>query len=181
MRLLYIDIDSLRPDHLGCYEYDRDTSPNIDAVARQGVRFDNCYITDGPCLPSRTAMWSGRSGFHTGVVGHGGRAAQPRIEGPSRGFRDAMAAGGVVVYETFMVGNEAFGRPTNPAFLLAPGELLQWAAASPPLSVVAFEQGRVALGARPAVVQRLVALDPAAGVPAALDPPAPPQPRGNAP
>lgn len=88
MRLLYIDIDSLRPDYLGCYGYHRDTSPNIDAVARQGVRFDNCYITDAPCLPSRTAMWSGRAGFHTGVVGHGGRAAQPRIEGPSRGFYD---------------------------------------------------------------------------------------------
>lgn len=72
MRLLYIDIDSLRPDYLSCYGYHRDTSPNIDAVARAGVRFDNCYITDAPCLPSRTAMWSGRSGFHTGVVGHGG-------------------------------------------------------------------------------------------------------------
>lgn len=87
MRLLYIDIDSLRPDHLGCYGYHRDTSPNIDAVARQAVRFDNCYITDGPCLPSRTALWSGRSGFHTGVVGHGGRAAEPRIEGPTRDFQ----------------------------------------------------------------------------------------------
>lgn len=88
MRLLYIDIDSLRPDHLGCYGYHRDTSPNIDELARQAVRFDNYYITDGPCLPSRTALWSGRSGFHTGVVSHGGRAAQPYIEGPARGFRD---------------------------------------------------------------------------------------------
>jgi len=96
-------------------------------------------------------------------------------------LRDAMAVGGLVVYETFMVGNEAFGRPTNPAFLLAPGELLEWAVATPALTVVAFEQGRASLGARPAVVQRLVALDPAAGVPAALDPPAPPEPRGNAP
>lgn len=84
-------------------------------------------------------------------------------------LRDAMAAGGLVVYETFMVGNEAFGRPTNPAFLLAPGELLQWAAATPELAVVAFEQGRVALGARPAVVQRLVARDPGDGVPVSLE------------
>ncbi|HEY0736242.1 MAG TPA: sulfatase [Herpetosiphonaceae bacterium] len=93
MRLLYIDIDSLRPDHLGCYGYHRDTSPNIDALARRAVRFDNYYITDGPCLPSRTAMWSGRSGFHTGVVSHGGRAAQPAIEGAARGFRDRFGAG----------------------------------------------------------------------------------------
>lgn len=88
MRVLYVDIDSLRPDHLGCYGYHRATSPNIDQLAREGVRFENCYISDAPCLPSRTALWSGRCGFHTGVVGHGGTTAQPFVEGPSRGFRD---------------------------------------------------------------------------------------------
>lgn len=88
MRILYFDLDSLRPDHLGCYGYHRATSPNIDRLAGQGVRFDNCYITDAPCLPSRTALWSGRCGFHTGVVDHGGTAAAPFIEGPSRGWRD---------------------------------------------------------------------------------------------
>ena len=39
MRILYIDVDSLRPDHLGCYGYHRQTSPNIDALAaRAGPR-----------------------------------------------------------------------------------------------------------------------------------------------
>ena len=90
MRILYIDIDSLRPDHLGCYGYHRNTSPNIDRVAAQGVRFDNCYITDGPCMPSRTALWSGRFGIHTGVINHGGVAADPFIEGPNRNFRSTL-------------------------------------------------------------------------------------------
>jgi choline-sulfatase len=94
LRVLYIDIDSLRPDHLGCYGYHRNTSPNIDALARQGVRFDNCYVTDAPCLPSRTALWSGRCGFHSGVVGHGGTAAQPFVEGPGRGFQDLFGTTG---------------------------------------------------------------------------------------
>src|SRR6266540_311319 len=94
MRILYIDIDSLRPDHLGCYGYHRQTSPNIDALAARGVRFENCYVTDAPCLPSRTALWSGRCGFHTGVVGHGGTAAQPFIEGPTRGFQDLFGSTG---------------------------------------------------------------------------------------
>ncbi len=88
MRILYIDIDSLRPDHLGCYGYHRQTSPNIDAIARDGVRFDNCYIPDAPCLPSRTALWSGRTGFHTGVVSHGGVTSEPFREGPNRDHRD---------------------------------------------------------------------------------------------
>ncbi|MEQ8677830.1 MAG: sulfatase [Aggregatilineales bacterium] len=92
MRILYIDIDSLRPDHLGCYGYHRATSPNIDAIAAQGVRFDNLYITDAPCLPSRTALWSGRCGFRNGVVAHGGTAASPFNEGIARGFRDSFGS-----------------------------------------------------------------------------------------
>ncbi|WP_269524540.1 sulfatase [Coraliomargarita parva] len=88
MRVLYIDIDSLRPDHLGCYGYHRNTSPVIDQIAREGVVFDRCYTTDAPCLPSRTAFYSGRFGIQTGVVGHGGTAAQPKVEGATRSFDD---------------------------------------------------------------------------------------------
>lgn len=83
MRLLYIDIDSLRLDHLGCYGYLRDTSPNIDQLAQESTRFTNVYVSDAPCLPSRTALWSGRTGFHNGVVNHGGTAAQPFPQGPN--------------------------------------------------------------------------------------------------
>ncbi len=88
MRILYLDIDSLRPDHLGCYGYHRKTSPAIDRIAREGVIFDRVYTPDAPCLPSRTAFYSGRFGIQTGVVGHGGTAAQPKVQGPGRGFRD---------------------------------------------------------------------------------------------
>ena len=48
MRILYVDIDSLRPDHLGCYGYHRSTSPTIDAIAKEGVKFTNFYSTDTP-------------------------------------------------------------------------------------------------------------------------------------
>jgi arylsulfatase A-like enzyme len=91
MRILYIDIDSLRPDHLSCYGYRRQTSPNIDALAAEGVRFNNYYATDTPCLPSRTALFSGRYGFVTGVVNHGGLYADLPPQGPGRGFRSDFA------------------------------------------------------------------------------------------
>src|SRR3954451_3972884 len=90
MRILYIDVDSLRPDHLGCYGYHRNTSPSIDRIAAEGVRFENCYVTDAPCLPSRTALWSGRFGIHTGVINHGGVASEPFIEGEGRKFRSQL-------------------------------------------------------------------------------------------
>src|SRR3569833_1762494 len=80
MRIPYIDIDSLRPDHLGCYGYHRRTSPNIDAVAAQGTRIDRVYVSDAPCLPSRTALVTGRFGVRTGVSTHGGAACVPHPE-----------------------------------------------------------------------------------------------------
>lgn len=66
----------------------------------------------------------------------------------------ALAPGGALIYETFMVGNERFGRPRNPDFLLRPGELLE---AFATLTVAAFEQGEVARP-RPAVIQRIAAV-----------------------
>ena len=87
MRILYLDLDALNPTHLGCYGYHRNTSPVIDALAARGVRFDNVYCSDAPCLPSRTALYQGRFGIRTGVVGHGGTAADPKREGPGRAFR----------------------------------------------------------------------------------------------
>jgi SAM-dependent methyltransferase len=78
----------------------------------------------------------------------------------------ALAPGGVLIYETFAHGNERFGRPRNPDFLLRPGELLE---AFTTLSVVAFEQGQVSVPRR-AVIQRLAAvLGPTGSLPEAVD------------
>ena len=68
-------------------------------------------------------------------------------------IQDALAEEGVLIYETFMVGNEKLGRPSNPAFLLKPGELLE---AFRALAPIAFEQGYVERP-KPAMVQRLCA------------------------
>lgn len=94
MRVLYLDIDTLRPDHLGCYGYHRNTSPNLDRIASEGMRFENYYCSDAPCLPSRAALTTGRFGIHNGIVNHGGRCADRRHDGASRGFRDALSNGG---------------------------------------------------------------------------------------
>jgi len=92
MRVLFLDLDSTTPSHLGCYGYHRDTSPTIDRIAEEGVRFTNYYTSDAPCLPSRTALMTGKFGIHNGVVGHSGTAADLRHEGIDRGFRDTLAS-----------------------------------------------------------------------------------------
>lgn len=71
----------------------------------------------------------------------------------------SLAPGGLLVYETFAAGNEAFGKPSNPAFLLRPGELLEVAARGG-LRVIAFEDGCVEWP-RPAMVQRICMAGPA--------------------
>ena len=75
-------------------------------------------------------------------------------------LRGALDAGGVLLYETFAQGNEVYGRPRNPDFLLAPGELMTWAAQPPALTVVAFEQGMLRRRGDSVVVQRLAAVAP---------------------
>jgi len=66
----------------------------------------------------------------------------------------ALEPGGILIYETFALGNERFGKPSNPDFLLKPGELLD--AVEGPLRVRAYED-LIVERPKPAAVQRLVA------------------------
>lgn len=69
----------------------------------------------------------------------------------------SLAPGGVLIYETFMIGNERFGKPSNADFLLRPHELLDWVRAWPgDATVLAFEQGEVS-EPKLAMVQRICA------------------------
>lgn len=69
----------------------------------------------------------------------------------------AVAPGGLLLYETFALGNEAFGRPRNPDFLLQPGELLE--AVRGQLNVLGYEQ-RFEGEPRPRVLQHIAARRP---------------------
>jgi SAM-dependent methyltransferase len=105
------------------------------------------------------ASWPLGGGYHGIIVtNYLHRPLLPAIAG-------ALARGGVLIYETFAVGHERFGRPRNPDFLLRPGELLEALAI---LSVVAFEQGEVATPRR-AVIQHIAALAGPIGLLPGLD------------
>jgi len=74
---------------------------------------------------------------------------------------ESLEPGAVLIYETFMLGNERYGRPSNPNFLLRPGELLE---AFATLGVVAFEQGTVERPKKAAVQRICVIREPAGSV-----------------
>lgn len=89
------DIDTLRKDHMSCYGYKRNTTPTLDQIAKEGVRFDNYYCPNAPCLPSRASLITGQYGIRTGVVGHGGTAADLRLQGTTRSFTDDYSENGL--------------------------------------------------------------------------------------
>lgn len=68
---------------------------------------------------------------------------------------EILHPGGVLIYETFMVGNERYGKPSNPDFLLLPDELLKTYA--PLLKIISFEQGEENKLTQ-AVMQRICAI-----------------------
>jgi SAM-dependent methyltransferase len=112
----------------------------------EGIRFVQADLEDGSPWP-----FAGQRFAAIVVANYLHRPLFPRIV-------ESLAEGGVLIYETFMIGNEKFGKPSNPQFLLRPGELLE---AFATLSVAGFEQGRVERP-KPAMIQRLCALRGAA-------------------
>jgi arylsulfatase A-like enzyme len=72
--VLFISIDSLRADHLGCYGYRRETSPTIDRLAREGVLFETAVADSSWTLPTHASMLTG---LPQGV--HGLRRGRARL------------------------------------------------------------------------------------------------------
>jgi arylsulfatase A-like enzyme len=72
MNIILITIDTLRADHLGCYGYARNTSPNIDAFADDAVVFDRMIAPAIPTHPAFSTLLTGQYPITHGVVAHGG-------------------------------------------------------------------------------------------------------------
>jgi arylsulfatase A-like enzyme len=69
--ILLIVVDTLRADHLGCYGYERDTSPNIDAFSRTGVLFENAYCQMPTTGPSHASIFTSHYPKSHGVIKNG--------------------------------------------------------------------------------------------------------------
>jgi SAM-dependent methyltransferase len=125
---------------------DRDAAA-VAATAGPGITAQQCELEDGVSVAALA------TGSFAGIVVtnylHRPLFAQ---------LAASLAPDGILTYETFSAGNEVFGKPSNPAFLLAEGELLALAGAHG-LRVIAYEDGRSA-APKAAMLQRLCACGP---------------------
>src|SRR5687768_4060197 len=70
--VVIIAIDTLRPDHLGCYGYPMPTSPAIDALGWESVVFERAFAAGIPTTPSFTTLYTGLHPYRHGIVAHSG-------------------------------------------------------------------------------------------------------------
>ena len=122
---------------------DRDVSQMADLAPDRRIEIVEADLEDGGPFP-----FAGRKFGCIVVTNYLWRPLLPTLVA-------GLAEGGVLIYETFAIGNERLGKPRNPDHLLRRGELLD--AVRGELHVIAYEHGQVETP-RPAVVQRLVAL-----------------------
>jgi len=118
------------------------TAVDRDPQAIDSVRFLQADLEDGSPWPLPGERFEGIV-----VTNYLHRPLFPQL-------MESLAPGGVLLYETFMLGNERYGKPSNPAFLLRPGELWE---SFRGLHCIAFEQGAAAKP-KPAMIQRLCAV-----------------------
>lgn len=130
---------------------DRDIALLGETARDPRVKAVQADLEDGSPWPLGSAVFGGLV-----VTCYLHRPILPRIVA-------AVAPGGVLIYETFARGNERFGKPNSPDFLLRPGELIEAAAGK--LTIVAYEAGEESVP-KPGVRQRIAAVNaPGAAIP----------------
>ncbi|MEW6071775.1 MAG: sulfatase [Planctomycetota bacterium] len=125
--VVLISIDTLRPDHLGCYGHDRPTSPAIDALAASGVRFTDVAASSPWTLPSHASLLTGMYPSRHGVkdVVNTLRDGVPTLAGllRERGWRTRAVVNSINVAARYGLGTgfDSFAEvsewvdPRNPA------------------------------------------------------------------
>lgn len=108
--MILISVDSLRPDHLGCYGYPKNTSPFIDSLAEGGLLFENALSTTSWTLPAHAALFTGLRDSVHGLYDNGKSLSEAHVT-----LAEALFGGG---YQTAGF----FGGPyLHPAFGLGQG------------------------------------------------------------
>lgn len=112
--IIYIMTDDLGYGDLGCYGQQMIETPNIDQLAREGMRFTDHYAGHTVCRPSRLVLWLGQHVGHTGLTGNRPRSLTSHERTVARCLHDAG-------YATGGVGKWALGNVDDPSEVDNPG------------------------------------------------------------
>jgi arylsulfatase A-like enzyme len=107
--VVLVSIDSLRADHLGCYGYPRETSPALDRLAQEGVRFANASSVTSWTLPAHMSLLTGRSMMGHGVVTDD-RSLTADVPTLAEGFKKAGYATKAIVSAPYLNSRYGFTR-----------------------------------------------------------------------
>lgn len=122
---LILFADDISPSHLGCYgSPNPGTSPNIDRLAKEGIRFDNMFVTAATCAPTRAELYTGLFPERNGVF----RNHRPAITG-TRSVAHYLSDLG---YRVGLAGKKHFGPDSVYPFEYLKGFCPQAAQANPP-------------------------------------------------
>ncbi len=94
--ILFIFTDDHAPHAIGAYGSKINTTPNIDRLAREGIRFANCFCTNSICAPSRAVILTGKHSHLNGVMTN-----RERFDGSQQTFPKLLRTAG---YQTAMIG-----------------------------------------------------------------------------
>ncbi|MBK7046974.1 MAG: sulfatase [bacterium] len=97
--ILLIAVDTLRPDHLGCYGYPRATSPHLDRLAAESARFTQCWSASNFTAPAFTSLFTGLYPNHHRVFDFGAKVRLSPVHEALN--RNNVRMGGVVTFRFF--------------------------------------------------------------------------------
>ncbi len=117
--IIFIMADDLGYGDLGCYGQQLITTPNIDSLAIQGMKFTQCYSGSAVCAPARSVLMTGMHTGHTtvrgnfgkgGVIGLGGGEGRVPLKEEDVTIAQVLKKAG---YKTAMVGKWGLGEPNT--------------------------------------------------------------------